>query len=676
MEEINKYLSRNDLKEKNLDESSFLLVEEHNQKFIALKLKEYKDYFDHIYDNIDSNILLDQEQRIAILNDEDYMMIIAGAGSGKTTTIAAKVKYLVDKLGIDEQQILVLSYTNKAVDELKRIINTNFNIKANITTFHKLAYSCLKDDHIELISNSKFIIDKYLMNVINENKEIAKQLVKFYNNYFSISPLFLKMIENNKLKRIIMAYQTKKTIKGEYLSSYQETIIANLLYLNNIPYKYHHKIFTSYFTFNINKQEYYIFVLKNNSAYNNVVVNFFNDDQAYKIIMHSDIEDNYEEIIKELKKSHIIKDGFSLNECYKKIIKVDKNKYESFTSFCDQFLKLTKNIDKDIWKINKEYDDRTNMFLKIINEIDVYYQSYLKENNCLDFDDLIIKAEQNMTDNPIKYKYVIVDEYQDISVTRFSFIKKIVEMNNSKLIVIGDDWQTIFSFAGSQLNLFLEFKEQMSYATELKITNTYRNSQELINIAGEFIMRNNKQIKKRLLSGKKKDYPVKILIYNNINDALEEAIDHIISHYGINKNILLLGRYQFDFNNIISNKNFHKINEEQLLYKKSNQLLLYYLTIHKSKGLGFDNVIIVNGNNGIYGFPSLIKNDPIMKIINKDIDEQNKEEERRLFYVALTRSKNDVYILCQKHTISPFVEEIQEYSNVETKIINKYSKYL
>jgi len=670
---IDKYIARSDLKD--LSSSSFLIAKDHNRKFINQKLEEYQDYFNHIYDGIDNNIILDQEQRIAILTDEDYMMIIAGAGSGKTTTIAAKVKYLVDKIGINEQEILVLSYTNKAVNELKRIINDSFNIKAKVTTFHKLAYSYLKDEKIKLLASTNHIIDQYINYLINEKREVINTLLKFYNNYFSLSPLFLKLIENKKFKNLVLFYQSKKTLRGEYVINYQDSIIANLLYINNISYEYHYKLFRSHFIVDINKQKYYIYILKNNNIIDKINVNLLSDSSIIKIIIPSDIINNYEEIINEFKRYNLISNDITIEDCYQKIIKIDRKKYDQFVNFCDQFLKMLKNTKNKI-TIKEEYDERTIIFLKFIKNLSIYYQNYLETNNILDFDDLIIKAEQNITNISKPYKYIIVDEYQDISVSRFNFIKKLVDFNKAKLIVIGDDWQTIFSFAGSELNLFLKFKEQMTYAEELKITNTYRNSQELINIAGQFIMQNQKQIKKKLLSKKKKIYPVKIIIYNNFIDALKKVIDHIINEYGITKNILLLGRYQFDFRNVINNKYFERMADDKLKYKKNPKVAISYLTVHKAKGLGFDNVIIINGNKGIYGFPSLVKNDPIMSIIDNNNEQQSMEEERRLFYVSLTRSKNEVYILSEKQKVSPFIEEIKKYENVKVQIINKYSKYI
>lgn len=119
-------------------------VDVHNERFISRKLKEYKGYFDGMLNEVDPDVLLDQEQRRAVLTDDDHCLLIAGAGAGKTTTMAAKVKYLVDKLGISPDDIIVISYTNKAVDELRERICVKLGIPARVTTFHAFGYDLLK----------------------------------------------------------------------------------------------------------------------------------------------------------------------------------------------------------------------------------------------------------------------------------------------------------------------------------------------------------------------------------------------------------------------------------------------------------------------------------------------------------------------------------------------------
>ena len=296
-----------------------------------------------------------------------------------------------------------------------------------------------------------------------------------------------------------------------------------------------------------------------------------------------------------------------------------------------------------------------------------------QETNQIDFDDMIIKAGQIIKDKTnvkIKYKYIIIDEYQDISECRFELIKELTNKNKCKLMIVGDDWQCIYGFAASNINLFTQFAKNVEKCEILKITNTYRNSQQLIDIAGEFIQKNSSQIKKSLKSKKQLSNPLKIIEYKNKYSPthnkiikLTQILDYIIKKYGEEKNILILGRYTFDKNEIIDNKTIIE-KENEIKYKKYPNTKIEYMTIHSSKGLGYDNVIITNTKNQKLGFPSKIKTDPIIdKLIIKDKTIQYSEE-RRLFYVALTRTKNEVIIMTPKNKQSKFIKELKNQKNV------------
>ena len=132
-----------------LNDDSPQLIINHNNNYISRHLESEEKYLDTILTNVDSNIKLDEEQRKVVLSDEDYTLVIAGAGAGKTTTVAAKVKYLVEKKGIHPDQILVISFTNKAVGELQDKINVALKIDCLVTTFHKTGYAIRRRQETE-----------------------------------------------------------------------------------------------------------------------------------------------------------------------------------------------------------------------------------------------------------------------------------------------------------------------------------------------------------------------------------------------------------------------------------------------------------------------------------------------------------------------------------------------
>ena len=485
------------------------------------------DYLDNIFEDIK----LDENQKKAILDENKYQMIIAGAGSGKTTTMAAKVKYLVDIKKINPQNILLISFTNKAVQELKDKIENEFGINANICTFHKLALSILKDAGVsyKIISDNSLIFKQFLIDYINLNGK-------------------------NKLYKIVNNYVNRKALKEEKLD------------------------------------------------------------------------------VEKFLKLKLVIDQFNY-------------------FYCGQNLKINKKQQR---------------FILFAKQYKQYLEKYMDTNKLIDFDTMIFKATEQIDNCTLKYQYVIVDEYQDISKERYELLKKMVLKMESNLTVVGDDWQAIFAFAGSRVDLFMHFQDDMGASCN-KIVNTYRNSQELINIAGNFIMKDEKQIKKELKSNKHLDNPIKLIKYTNDwdkADILFNLVKYIITN-NKKQTILLLGRYKFDIEFLKHSELFNIIDDDKIYIEKLN-ITLPYLTVHSAKGLGFDQVIILNMTNGEFGFPSNKQDDKIIKLIKQN----DVTEERRLFYVALTRTKNYVYLLVPRNKVSPFINEIRKMNGV-SEILKK-----
>ena len=255
-----------------------------------------------------------------------------------------------------------------------------------------------------------------------------------------------------------------------------------------------------------------------------------------------------------------------------------------------------------------------------------------------------------------KYKYIIIDEYQDTSYVKFNLIKNILEKTNAHLLAVGDDFQSIYRFTGCNLDIFVNFKKYFKDSTIMKIENTYRNSLELINITSKFILKNKKQIKKNLQSSKHLDKPIKYIYYNNKKEIFKKLIIDIYNK--TKKEIMILGRNNKDINSVI-NDDFILSNND-LIFLKNKDIKMKYYTVHKSKGLESDNVIIINMEDKLLGFPSQIEDDKILGFVLNKKDYYPYEEERRIFYVALTRTKNEVYLLIPVNKKSIFVDEIKK----------------
>ena len=307
------------------------------------------------------------------------------------------------------------------------------------------------------------------------------------------------------------------------------------------------------------------------------------------------------------------------------------------------FINLYKSNYNDINYLLNLYQKShfiNKIYFKIILEIYHIYNQEIESSNLYDFNDMIKIATNNINNNLIKtnYKYIIIDEFQDTSLNRFKLIDAIMKQNNAKIFVVGDDYQSIYRFSGCNLDIFLNFNKLVSNLNIINLDYNYRNPKEIIDVANSFIMKNKNQIKKETICLKNINKPIKICFYKNKRTAIEKILKYIDTKY------LILGRNNTD-------KDLFNVQDKP------------FLTIHKSKGLEEDNIILINLTNNNNSLPSKIKNH---KIINKLIktDYYPYEEERRLFYVALTRTRNNIYLLVPKSNYSIFIKELMKnYKN-------------
>ena len=311
---------------------------------------------------------------------------------------------------------------------------------------------------------------------------------------------------------------------------------------------------------------------------------------------------------------------------------------------------------------------KEKIILTLILNCYLEYEEYLKQNNEIDFDDMLIRATEKIQKEGYREKvqYVMIDEYQDTSLVRFNLVKEILNFTNAKLMVVGDDFQSIYRFTGCDLSLFLNFNSYFKDSKVMRIENTYRNSQELIQVAGKFVMKNKFQLKKNLKSSKRIDKPIVFVNYVNLKQQFLELIKKIYKE--TQKPILVLGRNNKDIHSILDYRYF-KVKENEIIYKLDDNIKITYLTVHKSKGLEEENVILINMKDELLGFPSQIKNNKILRLVSKSSTKYPYDEERRLFYVALTRTKNKIYLLIPNKNQSIFVKELwKNYKKLIEKI--------
>ena len=676
---------------------------EHNENFI----KRHSN--DPIFDNV-CGYSLDNEQRKAILCDSKHNLVIAGAGTGKTLTICGKIKYLLENNLAKEDEILLMSYSRDSVDDISRKV-AKVSAKMKAETFHALGLKILN----EHLGKNKAIEDQIRSHIkaffderLSSDTKLTKKIFKYFSSYLRSTTLDFQINEfgtekNPKdwmskkpyrtLKESLRSLNTNSkynvTAKKEYVRSVEELVIANFLFVNGIEYEYEkpYEIDTA----TLEKRQYcpdfylpkYKIYMEHYGIDKNGRARQYSYDEEQKYLESIDwkrethkknntvcIETYSSEfsngkIFTNLKKK-LEEQGVEFKPLTTKQIQetvLDLYEGKDFSKFIDvleTFLDLYKSKYKDgsVLESLKNgwtgYErERRKIFFEIAKEIYDYYVSLLKENDKIDFDDMILQST-DLLDTPkfkkkYRYKYILVDEFQDISQSRFNFLKKLAEHGNSKLMVVGDDWQSIYRFNGSDINIFLDFKNKtFPDATINYITKTYRNSTELQKITGKFITKNPRQFTKQIKSDKHQENPVRIITYKNDEDssgALEKALGEI-STINPSAKVLILGRTNNDINKKFQSETNRAFPNLKISYK----------TIHASKGLESDFVILINAGN----IPNRNADEPIIELLLGASEYFQFAEERRLFYVALTRTKSIIYILEQNKRPSVFVDEIKK----------------
>ena len=722
---------------KNIDN----LIELRNKTYLQNEISET----DELLSNIE-NKSLDTQQRNAILVDEDNSLVIAGAGSGKTTTIAGKVKYLTERQNINPEEILLISFTRKSADEMKERIYEKLNIDISVKTFHKLGLDIIaeaKNEKPSIFSKSQKETLQLLVSFINNsksNKQYFNNLVDFLAYYlkpykdiheFKTDAEHNNYLKEQKLEGYKMIQKTTKDgveIKyRERFKSQEEVLIANFLFRNNIEYKYEdsyqyktaskkfgqykpdfylpeYNIYIEHFGIDVNgnvpkwfkgnedktaQQKYTegIEWKRNEHQFNNTtLVETYSWEQKKNVLLSN--------LKQKLELHEVVFNPMSDEELWKYINENTAEDIDVFTQLLNTFLVLFKSNNETIQnlynKAKQEDNPRATLFLELFEPILKNYENFLKEHNEIDFSDMINLATKSVQNSEYisTYKYIIIDEFQDVSQSRYQLIKTLLDQNPAtKLFCVGDDWQSIYRFAGSDIGIFTDFKEYFK-SSSIKdfnrktntsyIENTYRFDNQIIGITSNFILKNPNQIEKTLKSNKiSNDKPTTINRYNDTNRdnkftflALDRALKSIAEITQNEKaSILLIGRYDFESKIVDSSVYLHKkfnkeTNEYDYIFKENENLKINFLTAHKSKGLEADYVIILNGNSGTYGFPSEISDDPLLSFLLSKADQFPNGEERRLFYVALTRAKKHIYILSSNEYPSKFIQELEENEQV------------
>lgn len=668
---------------------------------------------------------LNDKQKASILTEAKRVLVLAGAGSGKTKTVISKLLYLIFEKNVKPSAILAITFTKNAANEMidrlivssdttntyeafiqnktttvlqkdverrKRIQEQPWISNLTVRTFHSLCYKILRDNGNPVFDNKfKLItdndveevgVDLKAMDILSSEKPkdiIGKMLIVACKD----RDYFLK------LKRYILDYYVDKvtldkemkfyanegqrtytTLKGETVKSKSERDIADWLYRHNIKYVYE-KV-TNFKDFNFKPD---FFIPQANLYLEHVTDKSYSMENKEKQFIQSgkNCVITYESIMNNsmlfnLAMERIIK-GKITEEITEEVSLNYEEEFKSYHNKVDEFLKTVMRLQSmikgeginpisllDKSSINEH--ERIRVFYELAIPLIESYKNYCINKSYVDFDDLIILTVKLLNENADvrsfyqnKYNYLMVDEFQDVNGLQVKLLDLLLKPDN-QLFCVGDDWQSIYGFRGSDVDYIVNFEQHYKNSEVYKLDMNYRSTQTIVGASNEVIKHNKNQISKEIKAFKQS--PSKIQIYRAKSlevDGVDFLVEEVKKLYknGLGKeDILVLYRRSKMFNPYLS-------------ALKDNKLFVSSKTIHASKGLEAKAVFIIGLKDGTGGFPDIWLDDAIFRVVKDVKYDILLEEERRLFYVAITRAKDELFLITELGNESSFVEEIPNH---------------
>jgi superfamily I DNA/RNA helicase len=665
---------------------------------------------------------LNSKQIDAVLTEHKRVLVLAGAGSGKTKTLLQKLIYLINDKNVKPSNILAITFTKNAANEMidrliisadesgeyeKILFDKKISVKEKdnlrfktikkyawinsltIKTFHSLCYSLIRnygvhifDNKFRILSDQKVIdeqfthltapetereIMKKTLIEASENKNFLLDLKRYILDYI-VDKIHLKDLDKNKRYFDGKFYTT---LKGDRVRSKSERDIADWLYRHNIKYEYELNVYFKKFKC---KPDFYL-------PQANMFIEHVSDKSFPLKQKEEQFEDSgklYVKIFEEMANDstlfnlaleRIIKGRLSQN--YKPELAISfEEEFKSYHDNINDFVSLLLRVNNMIKVENLSYDtilkkgkadqhERISAFYDLAVPLFKKYNDYCRFKSFMDFNDMIIKAvellnsQKDITERiQHTYKYILVDEFQDVNNLQVELINKMLTPA-TQLFCVGDDWQSIYGFRGSEVDYIVNFENHFEKPEIIKLNLNYRSTNFIVGASNEVIKNNKFQVAKEIHSSKKSDKRINIFAADSEADELDYFITEVRRLLGSGYNpddILVLYRRSKMFNPF-----FQRLRKEGLRIKGK--------TIHSSKGLEAKAVFIIGLTEGNGGFPDIWLDDRVFQVIRKVKHDMLMEEERRLFYVALTRAKDELFLLTRKGNESSFLDEIpEEYS--------------
>ena len=675
-------------------------VSAHNSKFVSARAKAIKAAGDN-----GGGMRLSPRQQIAVIRNENANLVVAGAGAGKTATMIERVQYLLRWRLAHAEEILVVCFGKKAANELRERLLAFDVENVDVMTTHALGLhilgqvegskppvSALGSDDI----TAGAFVDDQLRQLWCSSRKNAAITAWYTEQLYAEDPI--RDCKDGAQYYARIREMGLRSLDGQMLTSLQEVKIANWLTLNGYDWEYEasyrrepklptRQRYTPDFLIRSGDQELWIEhfgIDADGRTAKWVDQQRYTADMEWKRDTHKrcgttlvesySYQDWHGTLLSGLRAS-LTQHGFPPRPLAKaqlqKLLAEPpvERAISDLSRLLLTFIRLFKGSLSDRKDLEKKRkSDRERVFLDLFDLVHKAYEARLRQEAKIDFDDMLAGALRYCRDGSFRggWRHILVDEFQDTSGLRLAMLTALRDQHiHGHLFCVGDDWQSVFRFAGADATLFKNLSRHAGCTVRTNLDRTYRCSQPLVDLSSHFVTRNARQLTKEVTSHAQTrphapHSPVLVCFHAGERGAglsQDQAIDlclrDIVGHMaGQPADVLFLGRY-----------NWEKPTDIGRLSAtwRGSGLTLMTLTAHRAKGLEVDFVVVLGNKSGRHGFPSGITDDPVLRLVLAQEDDHPNAEERRLFYVALTRARRRVYLLADEEHPSSFVQELCEY---------------
>lgn len=690
-------------------------LEGYNEEFIRQERERYADLFADIGA---ADLTLTAEQQRAVITNAIYNQVIAAAGTGKTLVLTTRVAYLIESQQIDPEQILVVTFTNEARDEMEARLAEHFDItNVQVETVHAFGNRLLQTattESTDIIGTHQIfnLIDRVIRNAREGDDETFLSHYYEFLRHFETTYLDETDFETKEAYVEARADHRYQTLQGEEVKSRGEKCIADFLFTHQVDYRYEdlapwadtaadkgpyepdfylpeYDLYIEHWGIDLageiapwftwSTEEYHF---KMRWARDQL------DDRDAELIETYSFEYNAGQLERSLR-AHLEHYGVELDQmAFEELVETAfdynrregwiKRQFRNFIQNAKQFDVKPDAIEAALTPDNPRQYHFGQCAIRLLQE----YQQFLVVNDLIDFSDMITQSVELIKEHPERYQsqydHILVDEFQDIGIGMLELLQELTGPDAARLFAVGDDWQSIYSFQGAVVQYFLEFEDHFGTQTRTTLTENFRSPPEIVEAGNTLIENNDAQLAKDVQATVDRETTPRVhtlqgyTFYDYVHRVSRYTttlIREYLARGATPDDIMVLCRFDGAVPYLDEIK--AELREAEIPYTGKNDSYrgdngaatdgVAVYSVYQAKGREANHVILVHAVEGPFGFPPTGRTDRLLQPV-QPVKMNTIAEERRAFYVAITRTQQSLDVLTRQGQPSRFLEEIEEYT--------------